>query len=147
MNDRWLEDLNRKLDLLLNKFEINHETPPMPENLGQIARVAANGNKIEAIKLYRQQTGASLEEAKNFVDKRDWNMPTYALIDYKMGLLLNKFEISLPQSAAEEGYYRAITAFLRLRNKVEAIKVYREHTGVGLKEAKDAVDAIEKELR
>jgi large subunit ribosomal protein L7/L12 len=26
--------------------------------------------------------------------------------------------------------------------KIEAIKIYREATGVGLKEAKDAVDAI-----
>jgi large subunit ribosomal protein L7/L12 len=27
-------------------------------------------------------------------------------------------------------------------NKIQAIKVYREHTGVGLKEAKDAVEAL-----
>jgi large subunit ribosomal protein L7/L12 len=27
-------------------------------------------------------------------------------------------------------------------NKIQAIKAYREHTGVGLKEAKDAVDAL-----
>lgn len=27
-------------------------------------------------------------------------------------------------------------------NKIEAIKVYREHTGLGLKEAKDAVEAL-----
>lgn len=33
------------------------------------------------------------------------------------------------------------------RNKIEAIKVYREATGTGLKEAKDVVDAIERELR
>lgn len=31
-------------------------------------------------------------------------------------------------------------------HKIEAIKVYREQTGVGLKEAKDAVDAIERRL-
>jgi ribosomal protein L7/L12 len=27
-------------------------------------------------------------------------------------------------------------------NKIQAIKVYREHTGLGLKEAKDAVEAL-----
>jgi large subunit ribosomal protein L7/L12 len=27
-------------------------------------------------------------------------------------------------------------------NKIEAIKVYREHTGLGLKEAKDAVEGL-----
>jgi ribosomal protein L7/L12 len=31
--------------------------------------------------------------------------------------------------------------------KIEAIKLYREMTGVGLKEAKDAVEGIEKGLR
>ena len=31
--------------------------------------------------------------------------------------------------------------------KIEAIKLYRAATGVGLKEAKDAVDEIEKDLR
>jgi hypothetical protein len=32
-------------------------------------------------------------------------------------------------------------------NKIEAIKIYREATGLGLKESKDAVEFIESELR
>ena len=32
-------------------------------------------------------------------------------------------------------------------NKIQAIKIYREQTGVGLKEAKDAVEKLEAELR
>jgi hypothetical protein len=32
-------------------------------------------------------------------------------------------------------------------NKIEAIKIHRECTGLGLKESKDAVDALEVELR
>ena len=35
---------------------------------------------------------------------------------------------------------------LRQGRKIDAIKVYRAETGVGLKEAKDAVDAVEREL-
>lgn len=31
--------------------------------------------------------------------------------------------------------------------KIEAIKLYREHTGVGLKEAKDAVEDLERKYR
>ena len=41
----------------------------------------------------------------------------------------------------------AIEQMLRGGNKIEAIKIYREKTGVGLKEAKDAVEAIERRLR
>jgi ribosomal protein L7/L12 len=41
----------------------------------------------------------------------------------------------------------AIEDLVRRRQKIEAIKLYREWHGVGLKEAKDAVDAIEIRLR
>ena len=40
-----------------------------------------------------------------------------------------------------------VRATLLAGNKIEAIKLYRRATGVGLKEAKDAVDAAERELR
>jgi ribosomal protein L7/L12 len=33
----------------------------------------------------------------------------------------------------------------RQGKKIQAIKVYREHTGVGLKEAKDAVEQLERQ--
>lgn len=38
---------------------------------------------------------------------------------------------------------REILATLRISGKIQAVKVYREKTGVGLKEAKDAVEALE----
>ncbi len=41
----------------------------------------------------------------------------------------------------------SIEGLLRSGRKIEAIKVYRQQTGIGLKEAKDAVDAMEKQLR
>ena len=37
-------------------------------------------------------------------------------------------------------------ALLRAGRKIEAIKSLRERTGLGLKEAKDAVDALERKL-
>jgi len=39
-----------------------------------------------------------------------------------------------------------IKDLIKRGSKIEAIKIYRESTGVGLKEAKDAVEAIEAEL-
>jgi Ribosomal protein L7/L12 C-terminal domain len=39
-----------------------------------------------------------------------------------------------------------IEALLRNGKKIEAIKVYRERTGLGLREAKDAVEEIEKAI-
>ena len=40
------------------------------------------------------------------------------------------------------GYSEAVLELVRDGNKIGAIKQYREETGVGLKEAKDAVDRL-----
>lgn len=40
-----------------------------------------------------------------------------------------------------------VERLLRQRRKIEALKAYRDGTGVGLKEAKDFVDHFEKQLR
>jgi large subunit ribosomal protein L7/L12 len=40
----------------------------------------------------------------------------------------------------------AIVSLLKQGRKIEAIKLYREQTGLGLKEAKDAVEQIERDL-
>lgn len=46
---------------------------------------------------------------------------------------------------AADSYPEVLTA-LRAGNKIQAIKAYREATGEGLKDAKDAVEALEKRL-
>ena len=46
-----------------------------------------------------------------------------------------------------EQQQQAITTEIFGGRKIEAIKLYREATGLGLKEAKDAVDGMEKDLR
>lgn len=40
-----------------------------------------------------------------------------------------------------------VVRLLNADRKIEAIKVYREQTGVGLKEAKDVVDEVERRMR
>ena len=43
---------------------------------------------------------------------------------------------------AQEDFEEEVRRLLDSGNKIQAIKVYREHTGVGLAEAKDAVEAF-----
>lgn len=50
-------------------------------------------------------------------------------------------------SQLTEQQKQAISAEIAGGRKIEAIKLYREATGVGLKEAKDAVEGMEKGLR
>ena len=44
--------------------------------------------------------------------------------------------------AAQADWMLEIRDLLQRDKKIQAIKLYREHTGVGLKEAKDAVEAM-----
>jgi ribosomal protein L7/L12 len=44
----------------------------------------------------------------------------------------------------DESFERELISLLDQGQKIEAIKLYRERTGVGLKEAKDAVEAIQR---
>jgi ribosomal protein L7/L12 len=56
--------LERKIDLILDHLGIQHRD----ETAERIARLMSNGQKIEAIKLYRELTGAGLKEAKDAVE-------------------------------------------------------------------------------
>jgi ribosomal protein L7/L12 len=90
----------------------------------EIVLLLQGSKKIEAIKVYRERTGVGLKEAKDAVEalERGESLPTREPLDSTM--------------EAE------IVRLLEARKKIEAIKVYRERTGVGLKEAKDAVEAV-----
>ena len=60
-----LARVERKLDLLLQNLGI--EVPA--DGMDHIRELAAGGRKIDAIKLYRQATGAGLAEAKAAVER------------------------------------------------------------------------------
>lgn len=51
---------------------------------------------------------------------------------------------AVPRQAASIDVLDQIRSLMAAGNKIEAIKVYRAATGVGLKEAKDAVEALER---
>lgn len=62
-------------------------------------------------------------------------------LDYVMQQLKFTYQDN-PLSAAETN----ALPWVRQGNKIEAIKIYRASTGLGLKEAKDAVEALERRL-
>ncbi|NPD03413.1 hypothetical protein HN031_01790 [Nocardioides sp. zg-1308] len=47
-----------------------------------------------------------------------------------------------PAAVPAEPWMAEVQALRRAGKTIHAIKLYRDHTGVGLKEAKDAVDAM-----
>jgi ribosomal protein L7/L12 len=126
----------------------NHENPvgirlcpncgaALPESIGsaralgeweqEIRALLGEGQKIRAIKVYRERTGAGLRQAKEAVEAIDRGEPFPEMVDDRSE--------------------RELIALLDQGRKIEAIKLYRERTGVGLKEAKDAVEAIQRRER
>ncbi|MBI3866789.1 MAG: ribosomal protein L7/L12 [Planctomycetia bacterium] len=82
------------------------------------------GEKIQAIKIFREQTGVGLAEAKAAVEQIERTGPGPAV----------------PPKAAD--LEKQVLDLMAADRKIAAIKVYREQTGAGLKEAKDAVEAL-----
>ena len=100
----------------------------------EIKELIVKGKKIAAVKLYREVTGASLKDAK------------YAVDAIEMGTV-----IDLPETKQigeiDPALESRIKRLLAERKKIEAVKVFREVYNCGLKEAKEAVDIIEMEMR
>jgi ribosomal protein L7/L12 len=94
----------------------------------ELERLVATGNKLEAIKQFRNMADVGLAEAKAFIDA---------------------LEPGGHNSSAHEPTARnlrsaedAALAAIRNGNLIEAIKRYRQQSRVGLKEARDAVEAL-----
>ena len=96
---------------------------PSPDWLPpEVAAAIQSGRTIEAIKLLRESTGLGLAEAKAAVDHyvRTQGAPPGT-------------EMPLPPTVMQA---------LRSGNQIEAIRLVREHRGLGLREAKLMVDAM-----
>ncbi|WP_326688910.1 MULTISPECIES: ribosomal protein L7/L12 [unclassified Streptomyces] len=63
--DRRLARVERKVDLILEHLGVQEHDPWLAE----VAELARSGQKIQAIKRYRELTGEGLKEAKNVVDR------------------------------------------------------------------------------
>jgi ribosomal protein L7/L12 len=61
-------ELENKLDFLYRKFGVEYiDNPGMADS--RIISLIKKGNKLEAIKMYRELTNSDLAEAKNAVEK------------------------------------------------------------------------------
>ena len=61
---RRLRRIERKVDLILKHLGLDLDQDVSP----QVMELVKAGQKIQAIKLYREQTGAGLKEAKEYVE-------------------------------------------------------------------------------
>jgi ribosomal protein L7/L12 len=101
----------------------------LDEDAGRrLAELVKAGRTLEAAKLVREVSGCGLKEAKDAVDQ-----------------LARGEALRAPSASggpADEVLAEAVRGLMRQDRKVEAVKLYRERTGCGLKEALDAVNGI-----
>ena len=99
--------------------------PPMDALPQHIADLIEQGRTAEAVRLLRQETGVDLATARDAVDR------------------LSAGREPLPAPAiAPTALPADVEALARAGQKIEAIKRLREETGLGLKAAKERVEAI-----
>ncbi len=91
-----------------------------------IITTARSGNLIEAIRLYRQYTGAGLAEAKAAVEQ----------------LMAGNVVSSVAEPGLTNDQLQSVLAALREKGKIQAIKLYRDYTGADLADAKSAVELM-----
>jgi large subunit ribosomal protein L7/L12 len=103
------------------------DAAPQPD-VDPLMALVRSGKKIEAIKIYRQRMGVGLKEAKDAVEALERGEP-----------------VPVPRAVSKtfaESDVRDFVTLLRQGKMIAAIKLYRDKTGVGLAEAKAAVETL-----
>ena len=101
-------------------------SPPTEKLSPELVEALRRGSILEAIKLLRKQ-GIGLQEAKALIEAHVRGQSASS---------------SFPASSSGPPPNSVIDA-LKRGDKIEAVQLMRTHSGSGLKEAKDAVDAME----
>lgn len=110
--------------------------PPvhLPNELPAEVRAALQrGNLFDAIKLLRQAGVSNLKEAKAVLEAEA----------RRINAGKSAGAAPHPPAAVPGGFPPAAADALRRGNKIEAIRLVRQHNGLGLKEAKDLVERHE----
>ncbi len=103
--------------------------PAQVASIQELARLAHQGDKIEAIKIYRQVFGASLQESIDAVES------------IQQGHNISNPQTSTPGPFLQDKQVKdEVSRLLQDGRKIEAIKYYRQVTGQSLKDSKEAVD-------
>jgi len=67
--------LQRKLDYVVRHLGLQYSDDPLGPGLAKAAELLRQGSEIEAIKAYREATGAGLKESKEAVEELRKTLP------------------------------------------------------------------------
>lgn len=111
----------------------------------ELAKLVHANKKIEAIELYRQLYGTSLKEAKEAVEKmmRGESVTVSRTTTVETSSPTTSWTVTR-KGTAKFSEFKEFAELVKANKKIEAIKLYQQLYGVGLKEAKEAVEKIKR---
>lgn len=107
----------------------------------EVIELARGGNKIEAIKRYRQLTGLGLKESKDAVEALISGQSINVITTSGQGFIGEGGEEKL--RAEKAAALEKIHEMVKAGHKIEAIRLYRQTFDTGLLESKTAVERME----
>ncbi|WPB81244.1 hypothetical protein KYC5002_19240 [Archangium violaceum] len=110
--------------------------------LAEVTALVREGRTIDAIKRYRELTGEGLKESKDAVEQIAEGRPPRFSSE-----ALQRMTGAPPGESLSSGQRAELERLIVEGKKIEAIKLHRQFSRTGLKEAKDEVEALEAELR
>lgn len=110
---------------------MRHAGPSLPPD---VLAALDNDQLIEAIKRLRAATGLGLKEAKDLIDA------------HQRGEAVSITAGTAAPTGSSFHVPDAVRQALAEDNKIEAIRLLRDHEGLSLKDAKDRADAIEQSM-
>jgi len=87
---------------------------------------------------------ASIEELEDRIEKLE---RTVELLLEQLDLQSNPSGFRSMQGSSTAGVHPNVIRYIQEGKKIRAIQVHREHAGLGLKEAKEAVEQLEKQYK
>ncbi|MFZ2096485.1 MAG: ribosomal protein L7/L12 [Anaerolineales bacterium] len=109
----------------------------LSEKVEFIKEMALAGNKMIAVKALRDVYEISLPQARELVEA----MARGETVDTSLFPLVPTASMASP--TLDPSTMQRLLDLIRSGEKIEAIKLFRQATGVGLKDAKDAIDGME----
>lgn len=101
-----------------------------PESMDEIIKLIGAGQKLEAVKRYKNLRRTSLLEAKNFIEE-----------------LTDRLEQESPGILAAPSELEEISELIYAGQKLEAVKRYRDQRSVSLVDAKQFIEQLTDELK
>lgn len=122
----------------------------LPENTVLAIRLlVANGQKIQAIKVFRQFTNVNLKEAKDVIEQLEALSPdvapghqTSSNVNIQVTGTDEMDSMTIPGYTLDSNTISNILSCLAKKQKIAAIKIFRDATNIGLKECKEAIDDL-----